>query len=230
MKKYAEILEIQDPSGEIRRFRIGDQAETIGNSAECTIPLRDSTLPAQVATIVEKRRPNLVSHRFAKSCSVLRGNFARRIAIPSKLTPGNRRYPDLPNLNEARTTFARYPESHIAPWKTLAESGRYVLWLTKQQPLPFRFTSPAKPGRARSARASLHHWSDRATGPFVPIDCGALPISLALESGSLVTSKGPYTGAFQSRPGALMQAHNGDVISTKSVSLWLICKSNSCVF
>src|SRR6185437_13187356 len=54
----------------------------------------------------------------------------------------------------------------------------------------------------------LHAWSARASGPFVPINCGALPLSLA-ESELFGHVKGAFTGAANQRPGALMQAHGG---------------------
>jgi DNA-binding NtrC family response regulator len=54
----------------------------------------------------------------------------------------------------------------------------------------------------------LHSWSDRASGPFVPLHCGALALSLA-ESELFGHVKGAFTGAIHQRPGALMQAHGG---------------------
>ncbi len=54
----------------------------------------------------------------------------------------------------------------------------------------------------------IHAWSSRSSGPFVPLHCGALPLSLA-ESELFGHVKGSFTGAVQHRSGALMQAHNG---------------------
>jgi transcriptional regulator with PAS, ATPase and Fis domain len=54
----------------------------------------------------------------------------------------------------------------------------------------------------------IHAWSPRKSGSFVPIHCGALPLSLA-ESELFGHVKGAFTGAVQHRPGALMQAHGG---------------------
>src|SRR6185437_7560722 len=54
----------------------------------------------------------------------------------------------------------------------------------------------------------LHAWSERVAGPFVPLHCGALALSLA-ESELFGHVKGAFTGASQHRPGALMQAHGG---------------------
>jgi transcriptional regulator with PAS, ATPase and Fis domain len=54
----------------------------------------------------------------------------------------------------------------------------------------------------------VHTWSPRASGPFVPLHCGALPLSLA-ESELFGHRKGSFTGASTDRPGALLQAHRG---------------------
>src|SRR6185312_1888625 len=54
----------------------------------------------------------------------------------------------------------------------------------------------------------IHAWSERAAGPFVPLHCGALPLSLA-ESELFGHVMGAFTGATHHRPGALMQAHGG---------------------
>jgi transcriptional regulator with PAS, ATPase and Fis domain len=54
----------------------------------------------------------------------------------------------------------------------------------------------------------IHAWSSRAAGPFVPLNCAALNLSI-VESELFGHVKGAYTGAHHQRPGALMQAHNG---------------------
>jgi DNA-binding NtrC family response regulator len=54
----------------------------------------------------------------------------------------------------------------------------------------------------------VHAWSERASGPFVPLHCGALALSL-VESELFGHVKGAFTGAIHQRPGALLQAHGG---------------------
>ncbi len=58
-----------------------------------------------------------------------------------------------------------------------------------------------------TARA-LHANSSRRDGPFVPVDCAALPSNL-LESELLGHEKGAFTGAHQAKRGLLEQAHGG---------------------
>lgn len=54
----------------------------------------------------------------------------------------------------------------------------------------------------------VHRRSDRANGPFVTVNCGAIPENL-IESEMFGHVKGAFTGAIASRPGKFQQAHGG---------------------
>ena len=62
-------------------------------------------------------------------------------------------------------------------------------------------------GKERFARA-LHEHSDRATGPFVAVNCAALPAEL-IEAELFGVEKGAYTGAHAARAGRFEQAEGG---------------------
>ncbi len=62
-------------------------------------------------------------------------------------------------------------------------------------------------GKERFARA-LHAWSDRHAGPFVAVNCAALPADL-IESELFGVERGAFTGAHASRPGRFERAHGG---------------------
>src|SRR5690606_2280047 len=68
---------------------------------------------------------------------------------------------------------------------------------------------------------SIHNYSLRAKGPFVAVNCAAIPATL-LESILFGTEKGAFTGA-EDKPGLFEEADKGtlflDEISSMDVSL-----------
>lgn len=65
-------------------------------------------------------------------------------------------------------------------------------------------------GKEVVARA-LHELSRRAKGPFVPVNCAAIPEQL-MESMLFGHEKGSFTGALQARRGHFEEAHGGTIL------------------
>lgn len=61
---------------------------------------------------------------------------------------------------------------------------------------------------------AIHQASTRTRGPFVKINCGALPETL-LESELFGHQKGAFTGAVENKPGRFRLAHNGTLYLTE---------------
>ncbi len=61
---------------------------------------------------------------------------------------------------------------------------------------------------------AIHLASDRAKGPFIKVNCAALPETL-LESELFGHQKGAFTGAAENKPGRFKLAHNGTVFLTE---------------
>lgn len=61
---------------------------------------------------------------------------------------------------------------------------------------------------------AIHQTSGRAGGPFIKINCGALPATL-LESEIFGHMKGAFTGAVENKPGRFKLAHNGTIFLTE---------------
>jgi transcriptional regulator with PAS, ATPase and Fis domain len=61
---------------------------------------------------------------------------------------------------------------------------------------------------------AMHQTSERASGSFIKINCGALPETL-LESELFGHQKGAFTGAVENKPGRFKLAHNGTIFLTE---------------
>jgi two-component system nitrogen regulation response regulator GlnG len=72
-------------------------------------------------------------------------------------------------------------------------------------------------GKELVARA-IHRQSANRRGPFVPVDCGAIPDAL-VESELFGHEKGAFTGADQKKPGQFLLAHGGTLFLDEVVNL-----------
>ena len=215
-------IRIQDPSGEIRVFPLAGTA-TLGRGENVTIPLRDPKVAmeagilwqvaenSQIGPVQKKPSPYWLKVP-TDSPPVYLGDLAVRDAhLPTGLPVvlGETQLTVEPLFADELPVIPVYP-SGVRPWLTCSDSGRKILWIArKAAPTPLSIYLAGETGTGKEVMAQiLHGWSDRASGPFVPLHCGALPLALA-ESELFGHVKGAFTGAVNQRPGALMQAHGG---------------------
>ncbi|HYQ25199.1 sigma-54 dependent transcriptional regulator [Stenotrophomonas sp.] len=92
---------------------------------------------------------------------------------------------DSPAMDVLRTTIGKVARSQ-APVYILGESGV---------------------GKELVAR-TIHAQGARAAGPFIPVNCGAIPTEL-MESEFFGHRKGSFTGAHADKPGLFQAAHGG---------------------
>jgi len=78
-------------------------------------------------------------------------------------------------------------------------------------------------GKELISRA-IHDLSTRRNGPFITLDCGAIPESL-IESELFGHEKGAFTGATQSAPGVFELAHGGTILLDEISSLPLLMQT-----
>jgi two-component system response regulator PilR (NtrC family) len=133
--------------------------------------------------------------------SVLRGmvkhalelNNAERPSTPAPPENASRLLGESSAMNELRSTITKVARSQ-APVYILGESGV---------------------GKELVAR-TIHDQGARAAGPFIPVNCGAIPGEL-MESEFFGHRKGSFTGAHADKPG-LFQAANGGTLFLDEVA------------
>ena len=204
-------VRIQDPSGHTRqlKFRAGDHLR-FGKGEASEIPFKDPSLGAEFSGAIHLEEDR-ISMKIDDPC--LQGRFAGLAIREGELPMGAE-----VRIGATGITFLQDLEDHSLPlfprgvraWKSLSETGAKLLWQTKKvaaTPLSVYISGETGTGKELIAHL-LHAWSESHSGPFVAINCGALPLSL-VESELFGHVKGAFTGADNGRIGAFLQAHNG---------------------
>jgi two-component system, NtrC family, response regulator len=115
-------------------------------------------------------------------------------------------------LEQERPTLPAEPAEEIQEMIGASERIRWVIAaIRKVAPaeVPVLITGESGTGKELVAKA-IHARSRRRDGPFVVIDCGAIPENL-LESELFGHEKGAFTGAWQQKRGKLEAAQEGTV-------------------
>lgn len=201
------VLEILDPTGRTRNIDL-DQDISIGRNPElCELVLHDPTAAPLAAVWNQAERriraaegaPDLQLGDLYVREAHWPTNVGLKIGDSTLKWLGPAHIQDLP----------QFPLG-IVPWLTNSPQGHKVLWMIKksaQTSLSIYLAGETGTGKEVLAHL-IHAWSDRASGPFIPLHCSALPLSL-VESELFGHAKGAFTGAHRQRPGALLQAHGG---------------------
>ena len=106
-----------------------------------------------------------------------------------------------------------YSFGHIVGQSVQMQKLFSILPVIAQSDSSVLITGETGTGKDMLAEA-LHQESDRVKGPFVKINCGALPETL-LESELFGHTKGAFTGAVENKLGRFHLAHNGTLYLTE---------------
>ena len=199
-------LQVIDPSGHKRILRLNQLPCVLGTNLQEKNALRDSKIKSDALVIEENFRLNIVQDNLLVQLGDLRlQSLELPLNIPLKIGDTELQFSKEVFKNET----LQFPASE-RPWYTESSEGVSLLHsLRKAANSDLSIYLFGETGTGKEVLAKLTHcWSMRAKGPFVPINCGALPLSLA-ESELFGHVKGSFTGAIKDRAGAFLQANGG---------------------
>ncbi|MBS1960123.1 MAG: sigma-54-dependent Fis family transcriptional regulator [Bdellovibrionales bacterium] len=200
-------LQILDPSGHRRIIKLTRFPHRLGTSIDTNDGLRDVKIQEAGLLICEGQSGYIL--RVIQEGLTLRVgdlkllNFEIPMQTPIQAGDSELRFSvEHPKVIEQK--------QGLGDWLTVSESGSLLLnGLRKAAQTRLSIYLSGETGTGKEVLAKMiHELSDRCTGTFVPINCGALALSLA-ESELFGHIKGAFTGAMRDRPGALLQAQGG---------------------
>lgn len=109
--------------------------------------------------------------------------------------------------------LARVPDRQLSTYVFVDNVSRHLLELTErvaQTQVTVLLAGPTGAGKEVLARI-IHERSSRRNGPFVALNCAALPEALA-EDMLFGHDKGAFTGAHKAHPGVFEQANGGSLL------------------
>ncbi len=118
------------------------------------------------------------------------------------------------NLKPLDTKTDIEAPSLLGDTPAIAELRKHIAKLARSQ-APIYISGESGSGKELAAR-SIHENGPHATGPFIPVNCGAIPSEL-MESEFFGHLKGSFTGAVADKEG-LFQAANGGTLFLDEVA------------
>ncbi|MFQ5635910.1 MAG: sigma-54-dependent transcriptional regulator, partial [Gammaproteobacteria bacterium] len=131
---------------------------------------------------------------------------------------------DLQSLRKLVDSALRLPRTDAVPGRArmLGESAaitelRHMIDKVSRSQAPAHITGESGTGKELVARM-IHDQGSRAEGPFVPVNCGAIPSEL-MESEFFGHRKGAFTGAVSDNPGLFLSAEGGTLFMDEIADL-----------
>jgi two-component system response regulator HydG len=203
-------LQLIDPCGQKRCLTLRHFPLTLGTDIQHKNQLRDQSLKKEALLIERKSEGDFSLRVLQEGVTLNMGDLHfSSIELPFgvSLNLGDTELNFA--LSETKDTAIEFPDG-VQAWYTESKNGIELLKSVRkasQTKLSIYLSGDTGTGKEVLAKL-IHLWSERSAGAFVPINCGALALSLA-ESELFGHVKGSFTGAVKDRPGALLQAHGG---------------------
>ncbi len=199
-------IRFQDPSGDERLVSLLDATRLSEQFRDVRVPTqalkvtKDGNLNAWVAEVSDQQMPIRISDQ----------SIYRMLIVPGlQFSMGDTKVQILNQLQSDMIGLPAIPRG-LQEWKTCTPEGLALLRaLANAARTNLSVYLEGETGTGKEILAHLvHGWSGRSSGPFVAINCAALPLGVA-ESELFGHVKGAFTGAHRDRAGALLQAHGG---------------------
>ena len=212
------FLTLQPPAGPQVNIRMTSSRLVVGRGSECDLQLRDPQCVLSRRHIQLERRPEglRVTDLSRNGCHIdgvplRKTSLFLRAGQRIRLGGFSLGLSDTDKTEEPRTTLSGSGRhalhmgligSSVALQKLRSEIVRSASFQ-----VPVLIKGETGTGKELVARA-LHQASSRSRGPFVAVNCGAIPEGTAA-SELFGHQKGAFTGASTSRLGAFRRAHGG---------------------
>ena len=189
---------------------IGLDKLLVGTDPDCTLTLTDQRVSSRHMTIEPVTDGFSVTDLDSKNGTLFEGSLISRTLVSpgATLKVGHTflRIQPQPRSLEIAPSQSRKLGDMVAQSLSMREVFAVIEQVSKSS-IPLLIEGETGTGKELTARA-IHEYSDRRRGPFVTIDCGALPRNL-LESEFFGHVRGAYTGASANRAGAFVRAKGG---------------------
>ncbi len=204
-----ELVVIDGPSRGTR-VRVKNGLARIGSAAGSDLPLADATVSRVHCEI--RVRPEAI---VLKDCGSTNGTYVESVRVhEGEVRPGA-----AVRLGRSVFRVESVDGTSVVPVSESDSFGELVgaslpmrqvyAILERIAPTSATLLIEGETGTGKDVAArSLHAASPRAAGPFVPVDCGAIPENL-IESELFGHVRGAFSGAVSDRRGVFEEAHGG---------------------
>jgi transcriptional regulator with PAS, ATPase and Fis domain len=124
--------------------------------------------------------------------------------------PGGERTTSSPLSNAGRVPESRYDQRRLMGVSAAFNATCHMINRVAKTTTPVLLLGESGVGKEMFAKI-LHETSDRSSGPFVGVNCAAIPDQL-IEADLFGVEKGAFTGASASKPGRFERANGGTLL------------------